>query len=463
MSNLVRPQVFNSLLETVGLPQLDPGEISILFSSIPPQYGQSLVAGLQQKDGTSINQVRAWALTLKLHGRIIKAINNSISLSAVYATCKAKSSKLIGELLTSAEAGDANAKLFLTEHLRDGFRAVREQGLPALLGLAGAPASPQPNQQSQNGQGSSGINSMPPPDDDFEPQQQRQAPSPQQRQQERHSGSQERPQQSGQQQRQNGQQGGQQQRQAPQQQGNQQRPQQAPTQQNRAPSQQARDYQERRVVDHPTRDRPQQQGAGAGGQGGPRVPEESKYDQKACFGRDTAIQFERCVNNQNTNYTINIAIAKATGQSTRGGMNWDGKITLMCVPKEVQLITAVLRGFIPKARFAGHGANNEKWIEVEETSEQYAGAIRFTIAQGKEIRKVNVGPDDVGEVLAMFYRTCKDQLKERDGYLVDQAIRRAADLHTKSQAAKESRGGGQGQQGGNRPQGQGNGYQRRTG
>ena len=217
------------------------------------------------------------------------------------------------------------------------------------------------------------------------------------------------------------------------------------------------------MVNHPTRDRPQQSngGNGGGGDNGPRVPEESKYNHKACFGRDTAIQFERCVNNQNTNYTVNIAIAKATGNSTRGGINWDGKITLMCVPKEVQLITAVLRGFISKVRFAGHGANNEKWIEVQETADQYAGAIRFTIAQGQERRSVNVGPDDVGEVLAMFYRTAKDQLKERDGYLVDQAIRRAADLHTKSQAAKESRGGGQGQQGnGNGNSGHG---QRRTG
>ena len=450
MSNLVRPQVFNSLLEKVGLQQLDPGEISTLVSSVGPQIIQSIVAGLQQNDPTAVNHARAFSLTLKLHARIRTLISNTISVPDVYATCKKQTPKLVGDLLTSAEKGDANATEFLKEHLRDGVRAIREIGLPAIMGQAGAPASNGQQQdrrpQQQNG---NGINSMPPPEDDFEPPA-RQAPA---QQQSRQQSQQERPSQSGQQ-RQEGRQGDQQQRPAPQQ--HQQRPQQAPPSQNRGQSQQARDYQERRVVDHPTRGRPQQDNGN-----GPRVPEESRYDQKACFGKDTAIQFERCVNNQNTNYTINIAIAKATGQSTRGGMNWDGKITLMCVPKEVQLITAVLRGFIPKARFAGHGANNEKWIEVEETSEQYAGAVRFTIAQGKEIRKVNVGPDDIGEVLAMFYRTCKDQLKEKDGYLVDQAIRRAADLHTKSQAAKESRGAGQRPQGDNRQQSYGNGQQQR--
>jgi hypothetical protein len=448
MSNLVRPQVFNGLLDKAGLAQLDPGEISVLFSSIPPQYGQSLVAGLQQKDATSINQIRAWSLTLKLHSRIIKSISNTISLSAVYATCKLKGAKLVGDLLSSVEAGDANATEFLTAHLREGFKAVRDQGLPSLLGLAGAPASAagQQQEQRQGASSNNGISSMPPPGDDLdstshqEPVRQPQRPAPQQDRQ--HHGNQ---------------QHGQPQRQPPQQSGGQQRQHQPPARsENRGQSQQARDYEDRRVVNHPTRERQQQ-----GNSAGPRVPEESKYDQKACFGRDTAIQFERCVNNQNTNYTVNIAIAKATGQSTRGGMNWDGKITLMCVPKEVQLITAVLRGFLPKVRFAGHGANNEKWIEVQETADQYAGAIRFTIAQGKEIRNVNVGPDDVGEVLAMFYRTCKDQLKEKDGYLVDQAIRRAADLHIKSQAAKEARGGAGG---GQRQQGGGYGQQqRRTG
>lgn len=447
MSNLVRPQVFNSLLEKVGLAQLDPGEISVLFSSIPPQYGQSLVAGLQQKDATSTNQIRAWALALKLHSRIIKSISNTISLSAVYATCKLKGAKLVGDLLASVERGDANATEFLTAHLREGFKAVRAQGLPALLGLSGAPAPAAGQQQEhrQSAPSNNGINSMPPPGDDADttsgqehPRQQHR-PGPQQQRQHQRDQHHVQPQRHNQQQS-----------------GGQQRQHQPPSRSdNRSQSQQARDYEDRRVVSHPTRDR-QQQGSSVG----PRVPEESKYDQKACFGRDTAIQFERCVNNQNTNYTVNIAIAKANGQSTRGGMNWDGKITLMCVPKEVQLITAVLRGFLPKARFAGHGANNEKWIEVQETADQYAGAIRFTIAQGKDIRNVNVGPDDVGEVLAMFYRTCKDQLKEKDGYLVDQAIRRAADLHTKSQAAKEARGGAGG---GQRQQGNGYGQQRRTG
>ncbi|MEN9152166.1 hypothetical protein [Xanthomonas perforans] len=230
MSNLVRPQVFNGLLEKAGLAQLDPGEISVLFSSIPPQYGQSLVAGLQQKDATSTSQIRAWSLALKLHSRIIKSISNTISLSDVYATCKLKGAKLVGDLLASVEAGDANATEFLTAHLRDGFKAVRAQGLPALLGLSSvaAPSAGDQQEQRQSAPSNSGINSMPPPGDDpdrtsdLEHARQQHRPAPQQERHQHHV----------QPQRHNQQQNGGQQRQH----------QQPPRSDNRSQSQQARDY-----------------------------------------------------------------------------------------------------------------------------------------------------------------------------------------------------------------------------
>lgn len=434
MHDIISPKRLNALLDDLRLSTLDHAQIEVLFASIPRPYAQSLIAGLEQRDPSSMRQFREWAVTLELHQRILVTVSSKVALSNVYAACKLNSSKLIGELLASAEKGDANAKGFLRDHLATGFRHVKDNGLMPLLaigaksaqqGRSGAtPVSPQAHRDT-----APSIGSMPPPDQlesnaptndrrsDYPPEQdmrQDQARQPQQHQ----GGSATR----------HGSRGGD----GGRQQLDDRRPQ---------PNRQG-GHSDRRVVDHPTRER-QQAGQGSA----PRVPEESPYDQKACFGRDTAIQFERCVNNQGTNYTVNIAIAKANGGTTRSGVNWNDKIIMMCTPKEVQLILAVMRGVLPKVRFAGHGQGNDKWMEVEETADQYAGAIRFTIARKDETRRVNVGPDDVGEVMSLFFRTAQAQLKQQDGYLVDLAIRRAADLHMKQQANKPQRQQG-GQAGG---------------
>ena len=420
MNQLIHPQRLNALLAENNLPALDPGQIEVLFGSIPRQYAQSLLAGLQQHDQTAIAQFRNWGRTLHLHARILPIISNRVALSDVYAACKQQGPKVINDLLTSAEAQDRNAINFLTEHLREGNRAVQQQGLPALLGLGGAPSNGGQERQPAR-QAGNGIDSMPPPQDDAPatrpapPQDRTPAPRPAQQ----------------------GYQGGQGSRQEP-----------PPRQHSNAPrpqSNEARNYAERRVVNHPTRER-----QADGAERAPRTPTKSNYDQKACYGRDTALQFERCVNKEGDNYTVNLAIAKATGSSSRGGMNWNDKIIMMLTPKEVQLILAVLRGFVPSVRFAGHGQGNDKWIEVKETEDQYAGAIRFTIARGDDRRSVNVGPDDVGEVMSLFFRTAKDQLKQDDGLLLDLAIRRTADLYQKQQANKPQR-----------PQNQGGGGQQR--
>lgn len=445
MNNLITPQRLNALLEEHNLAPLEPAQVEVLLASIPRPYAQSLIAGLQQHDASSIAQIRAWTLTLNLHERILVTISNQVALSNVYAACKLKTSKLIRELLTSAEQGDSNALGFLREHLADGYRAIKSQGLPAVMGLATAPmtqpgraAAPQSREPAAATNGSN-IASMPPPDDgDDWPAETHREEAPQQARQQPRQDHQQHPQRQQPQRQEQGQQRG-----FTHQQGRGQGNQQGGGYDSQNRGQQDRGN-DRRVADHPTRNRQHSQGDG------PR----SRYDQKAAYGRDTAIQFERCVNNQGNNYTVNIAIAKATGGSTRGGVNWNDKIIMMLTPKEVQLILAVLRGFVPKVRFAGHGQGNDKWMEVEETSEQYAGAIRFTIARGKETRRVNVGPDDVGEVMSLFFRAAQDQLKQQDGYLVDLAIRRAADLHMKQQANKPQRPQG--------PQGQGGGGQGRN-
>jgi len=172
-------------------------------------------------------------------------------------------------------------------------------------------------------------------------------------------------------------------------------------------------------------------------------PPQRQYDQVCAYGGDVALQFERCPSKDRSTNTINLKCARAKpGGKTRQGCDWHNAILLMLTPHEVQLVVAVLMGYLGKFRAAGHGATNDKWFEVEETSEAYAGAVRFTVAQGKgsdrDIRRVNVGATDVGEVVAVFLRAAQDQLR-LPGPLLLQAIRRTAQLYQLSQEASATR------------------------
>ena len=173
------------------------------------------------------------------------------------------------------------------------------------------------------------------------------------------------------------------------------------------------------------------------------VARESRFDQVEAYGSDIALQFERCLTIDRSTYTINLKCARAKeGGKTRNGCDWKNAILLMLTPHEVQLVAAVMLGYLPKFRAAGHGQLNDKWFEVEETSEAYAGAIRFTVAQGKDnsrdMRKVNVTATDAGKASAIFLRAARDQLC-LDGHLLLATIRRTADLYAKGQQARQSR------------------------
>lgn len=169
-----------------------------------------------------------------------------------------------------------------------------------------------------------------------------------------------------------------------------------------------------------------------------------RFDQVTAYGKDTGIQFERCPNIERTVNTINVSIAKAKdGASAKNGLNWDAKIQLMLVPHEVQLIAAVLHGMLPKARFAGHGHSNEKWIEVERQTGQWAG-VRFTIAQDKsDIRRVNVGYTDIGNVTAIFMRTLQDQMRLQANAILPTIKATASIYHDQTTARAANREGQQ--------------------
>ena len=190
----------------------------------------------------------------------------------------------------------------------------------------------------------------------------------------------------------------------------------------------------------------QNQGHAQGNGQGNGHQNQRQYDQHSCYGKDIAATFERTPNLQRTNNTVNLKVAKAKfqGKTCKEGVDWQGAIIIMMEPHEVQIAYAVLMGFGPKCRFAGHGRDNQKWFELEETSGEYAGAIRLTVAHGREdVRRINISHTDAKEVLEVFSRTLQDQGKGQSPVFMMAEVRRVYDLYTKRTEATAARGQGQ--------------------
>jgi len=141
-----------------------------------------------------------------------------------------------------------------------------------------------------------------------------------------------------------------------------------------------------------------------------------------------------------------LSLARAFGQRTQDGVDWDNKITIRCEDHEVAQILAVLLGELPKARFAGHGRMNEKWLEVAETDGDYAGSVRVTIGQkrkeqGKDvddIRSCSIPGGHVLQAIAIFNR-CITSAEGLGCVSLDRAISRVGDLAHKANVAKAGR------------------------
>ena len=174
-----------------------------------------------------------------------------------------------------------------------------------------------------------------------------------------------------------------------------------------------------------------------------------KYDQHSCFGKDVAVSFDCLPNKERTANTVMLKVAKAKGATCKQGVNWDDGILINLEPHEVQTVTAVLMGLAEKVRYAGHGRDNQKWFEFEETSGDFAGAIRLTVAHGSDRRSVNIGSTDVGEVAALFMRAAESQLKV-NAALIPAILRRSYDLYQKNDARMKARRDNAGGSGGQR-------------
>lgn len=184
--------------------------------------------------------------------------------------------------------------------------------------------------------------------------------------------------------------------------------------------------------------------------------EQRSYDQHNCFGKDVAVQFQNLPARPEREgapppyNTVMLKIAKAKGASCLSGVDWDNAILINLEPHEVQCCLAVLMGFGTKIRYAGHGRNNDKWFELEETIGDWKGSIRLNVGQGNEKRGINIGPTDVGEVMSLFQRALITQQRVSESLMMLN-VKRAYGLHRDTEEAKESRKNG----GGQRPSNQG--------
>lgn len=225
-----------------------------------------------------------------------------------------------------------------------------------------------------------------------------------------------------------------------------------------APSTQTRDDPRTMRRDAPRQERNDRQERPQRHDSAPSTSGEQQYDQHACYGKDIAVQFQNLPTRDRTSNTVMLKIARAKGATCKQGVDWDGSILINLEPHEVQTCAAVLLGYGTKVRYAGHGQANDKWFELQETTDNWAGSIRLQVGQGDEKRSVNIGPTDVGEVSALFLRALSTQVRVAPS-LYPMILRRAFDLYQKnldSAAARKNASGGGGQgNGGQRQQGSG--------
>lgn len=213
--------------------------------------------------------------------------------------------------------------------------------------------------------------------------------------------------------------------------------------------------------------RPGAQGAGQGGAGEKRV-----YDQKKVHGGKAALNLEADITRRDEP-TIRVEAAKMLNQAERT-YDWAKKVAIQMTPAELQHVTALLYGLIPKLRYSSHGPAQDKWFEIERQTGNYAGTIKFVVGQGNATDGImcitSISSADLGDVVALFTRQCSAQMKLEQGALL-MALRPLAEAYNSAAEAKASRGNGNGGGGGYgsgsqpRTQGGGSGYgggQRRT-
>lgn len=166
------------------------------------------------------------------------------------------------------------------------------------------------------------------------------------------------------------------------------------------------------------------------------------WDDHKAYGKTTALKVECCPTQDRARLTVNLTAAKATdGADCKQGVAWkkeDGSIILSLEPHEIGALLSTLIGKQDTFRTAGHGPKNDKWMEVAQTSGAYAGAVRVTIAQGQNRISVNIGYQDIIQMIGVVERAAIDALKV-EPLLTETKLTRLASMYTAGAAAKEAR------------------------
>ncbi len=161
-----------------------------------------------------------------------------------------------------------------------------------------------------------------------------------------------------------------------------------------------------------------------------RVSGERAFDQHTVFGRACAVQFE-CGRYSTVNplLTVNLKAAAAKdGADCKNGVNWEAAINLRLSPCEIALFLAVLLGQSERFRAAGHGMANDKWFQIEPTTDKYAGALRLGINQARRHLTVNITHVDLLQVIGVFERAAMSCLQTRE-IATEAKTRRLAQLY----------------------------------
>lgn len=136
---------------------------------------------------------------------------------------------------------------------------------------------------------------------------------------------------------------------------------------------------------------------------------EARFDQVKVYGSKAALSLE-ATTNRGGDPTINIEAAKMLNPQART-YAWNEKIIIQLTGTELQHMTCLLLGLINQVKFQNHGPESDKWFEVERQTGQYAGTIKFAVGKGKDMCLVQLTAADIGNVVALFVRTCSKQLK----------------------------------------------------
>lgn len=195
----------------------------------------------------------------------------------------------------------------------------------------------------------------------------------------------------------------------------------------------------------------------------------SAFDQENVYSKGASgasVRFQNSEDQRNPGrYVVFVEFAHINSDGKT--YNWNDKVALMLNMFETEQVIAVMKGWLPFARFAMHGPTKRKWMQVakQDPNSRYAGSIQVKGGDGDRSFLCNISPQDQTRMLAPLQRAYEKmtglKLSDSMDNLRDVAANYAAHAAQNPQQQQEGGrdSGGRGSfQGGNRSGGR-DGYQ----